>query len=194
MKARILAPLSKVSPAVLALATLLIVGALLFEAWMLVLRQPFAAYRDLAAARESLAAIEQMTATQQDELRRTSGRAKQLAERLSAELQTPTPEEQLTVSLMRQLDQGAARAGIALTSLKPAGRRRVLSFEEVSFEVGAQGKYLPLCQWLLNFEGSLGASATVTEFTMRSVDEGRQVSLTLKLALYRPVQIGGGSI
>jgi len=190
--ARVLAALSKLSPGALLLIGLLLLGATLFEAWILVLRQPFAAYREAAAARKSLGAIEQMTVAQDEELRRASARARQLADRLSAELQAPTPEEHLTVSLMRQLDQAAVRAGIALVSLKPAGRRQVLSFEEVSFDVGAQGKYLPLCQWLLNFEQSLGQFATVSDFTMKSVDEGRQVALSLRLALYRPRPGGGG--
>ena len=102
----------------------------------------------------------------------------------------PAPEEQLTVSLMRKLDQAASRAGIKLTSLKPAGHRQVLSFEELSFEVGAQGKYLALCQWLLGFEELIGKFATVSEFTMRSVEDGKQVSLSLRLALYRPLPAG----
>jgi Tfp pilus assembly protein PilO len=189
---RVLAALSKLSPGTLLAMGLLLLGATLFEAWVLVLRQPLGAYREAAAAREALSAIERMTVAQDEELRRASARARQLADRLGAELQAPTPEEQLTVSLMRQLDQAAGRAGIALTSLKPAARRQVLSFEEVSFEVGAQGKYLPLCQWLLGFEQSLGKFATVSDLTMRSVDEGRQVGLSLRLALYRPRLAGGG--
>lgn len=192
MTARVLAALSKLSPGALLLIALALLGATLFEAWILVLRQPFAAYSEAATARKSLAAIEQMTAAQDEEMRRTGARARELADRLGAELHAPTPEEHLTVSLMRRLDQAAAGAGIALVSLKPAGRREVLSFEEVSFDVGAQGKYLALCRWLLDFEQSLGKFATVSDFTMKSVDEGRQVALNLRLALYRPRPEGGG--
>jgi len=191
MTARWLSALSKLSPGATWLVVLLIGAALLVEGWMLVLRQPFAAYRDLSAARESLRAIEDMTMAQHEELRRASARTKQLADRLNAELAAPASEEQVTVSLMRRLDQAATREGIQLTSLKPASRRHVLSFEELSFDVGAQGKYLALCQWLLNFEQSLGRFATVTDFTMKSVDGGRQVALTLRLALYRPLPGGG---
>lgn len=190
MSARLLAALSKLSPAASWLLVLAIGSALLVEGWILVLRQPFAAYRDLSAARESLRAIEDMTMAQQEELRRASERTKQLAERLNAELEAPASEEQLTVSLMRKLDQAAARERIQLTSLKPAGKRQVLSFEELSFDVGAQGRYLALCQWVLDFERSLGKYATVTDFTMRSVDGGRQVTLSLRLALYRPLPAG----
>ena len=192
MSARLLTALSRISHGTLVVAGALIVAAVLFEAWMVVLRQPFAAYRDLATTREALRAIEQMTATQERDLRRASERAQELSERLRLALHQPAPDEQLTVSLMRKLDKGAAGAGIALTSLKPAGRRPVLSFEEMSFDVGARGKYVPLCEWLLNFERSIGGSATVTEFTMRSADEGRQVSMDMKLALYRPAQAAGG--
>jgi Tfp pilus assembly protein PilO len=191
MTARLLGALAKLSPGATWLVVLLIGAALLVQGWILMLRQPFAAYRDLSAARESLRAIGDMTMAQQEELRRASARTKQLADRLNAELASPASEEQVTVSLMRRLDQAATREGIQLTSLKPASRRHVLSFEELSFDVGAQGRYLALCQWLLNFEQSLGRFATVTDFTMKSVDGGRQVALSLRLALYRPLPGGG---
>lgn len=194
MNARLVSAVSRLSPAAWWLLVVALGAALLVEGWMLALRQPFAAYLELSAARESLRTLEQMTQTQEAELRRASARKQELAERLSAELQSPSgTEEQLTVSLMRRLDQAAARDGIVLTSLKPAGRRQVLAFEEVSFEVGAQGKYLPLCQWLLNFEQSLGKFATVTDFTMRTADEGRKVSLSLRLSLYRPPAAAGAA-
>jgi hypothetical protein len=190
--ARALAAFSKLSPGALALIAIVLIGATLFEAWILVLRQPFAAYREAADARRALGVIEQLTVAQDEEMRRAGERARQLAERLSAELQAPASEEHLTVSLMRRLDQTAASGGIALVSLRPAGRRQVLSFEEVSFEAGAQGKYLALCRWLLDFEQSLGKFATVSDLTMKSADEGRQVALNLRLALYRPRPEGGG--
>lgn len=190
MNARLLAAASKLSPKGWWLVVLLVGGAVALEGWLLVLRQPFNVYRELSAARESLRAIDDMTAAQRVEQQRASLRTKQLAERLSAELDAPS-EEQLTVALMRRLDQAAGREGVRLTSLKPGARRQVLSFEELSFDVGAQGKYLPLCHWLLDFEQSLGKFATVTDFTMRSVDGGRQVALNLRLALYRPMAAGG---
>jgi Tfp pilus assembly protein PilO len=190
MNARLLAAASKLSPQAWWLLVLVIVGTVALEGWLLVLRQPFNTYRELSAARESLRAIEDMTAAQQAELQRASVRTRELAERLSAELGAPSGE-QLTVALMRKLDQAAARESVRLTSLKPGARRQVLSFEELSFDVGAEGKYLALCQWVLDFEQSLGKFATVTDFTMRAVDGGRQVTLNLRLALYRPLTAGG---
>jgi len=193
MTARLLAVLSRLSPLAWWIVALSIGAALVVEGWILVLRQPVAAYRELSAARESLRAIAPMMAAQEEELRRAGARSEELAQRLNAELGAPASEEQLTVSLMRRLDEAATRAGIQLTSLKPASRRQVLSFEELSFDVGAQGRYLALCQWLLNFEQSLGRFATVSDFTMKSSDGGRQVTLSLRLALYRPFPGGGES-
>jgi Tfp pilus assembly protein PilO len=181
---RLVTSLARLSPAALSLLFLAFAGAVVVQGWILVLRQPVATYRELVATRESLRAIAEMNTTQQAELQRASVRRKELADRLSAQLAVTASEEQLTVSLMRKLDQTAVQQGVQLTSLKPVGRREVLAFEEVSFEVGAQGKYLPLCHWLLAFEQSLGGFATVTDFTMRSND-GRQVGLSLRLALYR---------
>jgi Tfp pilus assembly protein PilO len=190
MNARLLAAASKLSPQAWWLLVLLVGAAVALEGWLLVLREPVNTYREVSAARESLRAIEEMMAAQQAEQQRASLRTRQLAERLSAELGAPS-EEQLTVALMRKLDQAAAREGVRLTSLKPGARRPVLSFEELSFDVGAQGNYLPLCQWLLDFEQSLGKFATVTDFSMRAAEGGRQVTLNLRLALYRPIPAGG---
>jgi len=187
VNARLVSAVSRLSPAAWWVLVAAVGALLLVQGWVLGLRQPFASYLELSAARDALRTLEHMAQTQEAELRRAGLRKQELAERLGAELQSPAgSEEQLTVSLMRRLDQAAARDGIVLTSLKPAGRRQVLAFEELSFEVGAQGRYLALCQWLLNFEHSLGKFATVTDFTMKSADDGRKVSLSLRLALYRP--------
>jgi hypothetical protein len=192
MSARLIDALARLRPAAW-WSLVLVVGALIaFEGWLVVLRQPFVAYLDLSAARESLRAIEDLTVAQHAEQQRAGLRNRQLSERLSAELDAPASEEQLTVALMRKLDQAAARDGVRLISLKPGARRPVLAFEELSFEVGAQGKYLALCHWLLDFERSLGKFATVTDLTMRSGEAGREVTLNLRLALYRPMPGGGG--
>ena len=191
MTQRILGALSRIGPQSLLLAMMFIVSAAAFEGWFLVLRAPLGEYRRLAATRESLAATVAKSATQHGELSRLTAELKELSDRLSGELHAPAPEEQLAVSLMTELDHAAARKGLTLTSVKPGARRQVLSFEEIAFEVSAQGKYLLLCEWLLDFEHTLGRSATVTDFTMRSIEEGRQVGLTLKVALYRPLPGAG---
>ena len=94
---------------------------------------------------------------------------------------------------MAELDRSAGQNGITLAGIRPGSRREVLGFEEVSFEVSAQGEYLRLCQWLVNFERTLGQSATVSEFTMRAAGEGRVIALSLKVGLYRPLQPAGGA-
>jgi Tfp pilus assembly protein PilO len=185
--------LSTVSPRVLLLAMVLLGAAAAFEGWVLVLRKPVAEYRGLVETKANLAAAIEIAEARSGELGRLTAELKQIADRLNGELGEPAPDEQLAVSLMNDLDRAAARSGIVLTSVKPGTRRSVLSFEEVSFEVGAQGKYLMLCEWLLGLERTLGKLATVTEFTMRSSDEGRQVALSLKVAVYRPAPIGGAT-
>ena len=188
---RILGALSRLSPRFFLLAMLSILGAAALEGWFLVLQKPFLEYRQLSATKASLTAMVAALASQQAEQSRLTAELKELSDRLSGELRAPAPEDQLAVSFMSELDRDAARKGVMLTSIKPGARRQVLSFEEIAFDVGARGKYLLLCEWLLDFERTLGQIATVTDFTMRSVDEGRQVGLTLKVALYRPLPGGG---
>ena len=191
MTQRILGALSRIRPQVLLLAMILIASAAAFEGWSLVLRRPLAEYRQLAATRASLATALEASANQQGELGRLSAELKELSDRLAGELRASAPDDQLAVSLMTELDHAAARKGVTLTSVKPGARRQVLSFDEVTFDVGAQGKYLLLCEWLLDFEVTLGRSATITDFTMRSTQEDGQVGLTLKVALYRPLPGAG---
>ncbi|SRR5712692_3922152 len=183
--------LSRISPRVLLLVMIFIVSAAAFEGWFLVLRKPLGEYRQLAATRESLAAALEASANEHGVLSRLTVELKELSDRLSGELRAPGPDDQLAISLMTELDHAAARRGVMLTGVKPGTRRQVLSFEEIAFDVSAQGKYLLLCQWLLDFERTLGRSATVTDFTMRAMEEGRQVGLTLKVALYRPLASAG---
>ncbi|MDP2172757.1 MAG: hypothetical protein Q8J62_03195 [Candidatus Cloacimonadaceae bacterium] len=42
---------------------------------------------------------------------------------------------------------------------------------------------------MLDFEKTLGNSATVTEFDMKTADEGKQVTLSMNIALYRPLRL-----
>jgi Tfp pilus assembly protein PilO len=168
MSDKILSALSSISPKVLVLAMTLVSAAVAFEGWVLVLRKPLNEYRSFVEAKAALAAAVSIAAARADELSRVSAELKVVSDRLSGELRAPVQDEQLAVSLMSDLDRGAARSGIVLTSVKPASRKEVLSFEEVSFEVGAQGKYLALCEWLLDLERTLGTIATVTDFTMKS--------------------------
>ena len=94
----------------------------------------------------------------------------------------------MAASLMEALDASAIKHKVNLSGVTPMERRMVSVFEELSFEVGASGAYLPLSDWMLGFGEALGGSATITDFSMKSIDEGRRVQLTLKLALYRPLR------
>jgi len=186
---RILAALAKFDSRLLLGAMILIACLLAFESWVLVLAKPFAQYRQLAATRASLATILRATGNPSDELGRLAAELKQLSGRLTGALSLPRAQDQMAAALMLALDRSADRSGIMLTGVKPGTRRQVQAFEEVAFDVSARGKYLPLCAWLMNFEHTLGQDATVTEFQMRAADADRQVALTLKVALYRPLQL-----
>lgn len=193
MTQRIYAALAKVNPRVLAASLVCVFLFLAFEAWVLVLAKPVAQYRQLAANRASLAASLEGSANPQNELGRLADELKLLAGRLTGETRAAGSDDQMSALLMSELDRSAARSRVAFTGVKPGARRQVLSFEEIAFDISAQGKYLMLCEWLLDFENALGQNATVTEFLMQSADEGRQVSATLKAALYRPLPATGAS-
>ena len=191
MKQRMLAALARLDPRLLLGLMILVAGLMAFEGWLLLLRAPLAEYQKLISTRETLALSLAAVPSQQGELSRLAAELRQFSARLTGQLRPPAPDDQIASLVMAELDRSAGRNGITLAGIRPGPRREVLSFEEASFEVNAQGTYLRLCQWLMDFERTLGQSATVNEFTMKAADEGRVVALTLKVGLYRPLQSFG---
>ena len=191
MKDRLLAALSKADPRTLWLAMAAVVALLAFEGWHLGLRAPLAEYQQLRATRAGLAAVVAASPREPAELAQLSAEVQALGERLKGELRTPQSDEQLTAHLMTELDQSAGSSGAVLKGVKPGGQKAVGGFDEVSYDVSAEGKYLMVSRWLVDLERVLGSSAAVTEFTMKA-GESRQAAVTLKLALYRgraPAQV-----
>lgn len=193
MNPRLTAALTRVDSRVLLGVMLFIVGLLAGEGWLLVLSKPYAEYQTLVAASESLSASLTRLPRKESDLAKLAEELRQVSEQLTGQMPAPTPDEQMASEVMASLDRSAAANGITLTGIRPGVRRQVLEFEEVSFDVSAQGKYLRLCQWLLDFERTLGRNATVSEFTMKAADEGRLVALNLKAVLYRPLRAQGAA-
>ena len=191
MKERIFAWLAGLDPRMLLGGMVLLVALVALEGWLLLLRQPLAEYQRLVAARQSMSSALGAAKGQQGDLGRLAADLKLVNARVGEKLRPPGPDDQVASVLMADLDRSATSHGVTLAGIRPGARRRVQSFEELLFEVNAQGKYLPLCRWLMDFERTLGQSATVSEFTMKSADEGRLVALSLKIALYRPIESSG---
>lgn len=183
--------LRKINPRLVLVVIWLLISLVIFEAWMLVLRKPWAEYQRLRAEHSTLAAKLQQSVSPTFEAGQIADELRLLSEKLNGELQVSVSDDQMASALMSALDKSASGHGVTLTSMKPGDRKPVSVFEEVAFEVSAKGAYLQLCHWLLEFETSLGSNASVTEFDMKSSDEGRQVSMSLKLALYRPLNATG---
>lgn len=189
MMSNIVQALAKLNPRLVFGLMLFFVLLLAFEGWILLLRKPFTEYRQILSTRESLTASLQQTPNQSNELGQIAAELKQLSEKLSGELRLPASDDKMAASLMEALDHSARLHSVTLASLKPKERKQVSVFEEVSFEVSAKGSYLQLCEWMLDFSKTLGNSATVTEFEMKTADEGKQVTLSLNIALYRPLRL-----
>jgi Tfp pilus assembly protein PilO len=168
---------------------LLFLMLLAAEGWLLLLKKPYTEYQQILSARESLSSVLRQSGNQLSELDLLANELKHLSEKLSGELQLPASDDEMAASLMEALDNSASKYGLVLSSVKPKERKQVSVFEEVSFEVSAKGAYLHLSTWMLDFANSLGHNATVTEFDMKSSDEGKQVILSLNIALYRPLRL-----
>jgi Tfp pilus assembly protein PilO len=170
MKLRAAELLKNIDARVIAIVMLMLVCLILVEGWMLVLRAPYAEFRSIRATHQALATSVQQSQQQGSELRKVASELKLLSAKLSGQLRVPASDDELVAALMAALDQSAARYGIALSGMKPGQRRQVSVFEEVAFEVTGNGNYLQLCRWMLDFEQTLGGSATITEFDMKATE------------------------
>lgn len=189
MMTKTIQALGKLNPLLVYGLMLLVIGLLAFEGWILLLRKPYAEYQQILSTRESLVSSLRQSPDQLSELDKLANELKHLSEKLSGELRLPASDDKMAASLMEALDRSASMHDVMLASVKPKERKQVSVFEEVSFEVSAKGSYLHLCAWMLDFAKTLGNNATVTEFDMKSADEGRQVALSLNIALYRPLRL-----
>ncbi len=189
MMTKTIQALGKLNPRLVYGLMLLVIGLLAFEGWILLLRKPYAEYQQILSTRESLSSSLRHSPDQLSELDKLANELKHLSEKLSGELRLPASDDKMAASLMEALDRSASMHDVMLASVKPKERKQVSVFEEVSFEVSAKGSYLHLCAWMLDFAKTLGNNATVTEFDMKSADEGRQVALSLNIALYRPLRL-----
>jgi Tfp pilus assembly protein PilO len=193
VKQRMMDLLGSLNARVLAGTLMIVLGLGAFESWILLLRAPLAEYRKIRATHVVMAASLRQFPGQIDELGRVASELKLLKTKLSGQLKVPASDDEMVASLMTALDQSAARFGIALTSMTPGPRQQVSVFEEVSFGVIGNGNYLQLCQWMLDFEQTLGGSATITDFDMKAAGEAGQVTLTFNIALYRPLKLVEGA-
>jgi Tfp pilus assembly protein PilO len=184
VKDRFFAALLKADPRVVWLGMIVVAALGAFEGWYLVLRTPLAQYQQLHATRVGLEAVAAASPREPAELTQLAAEVQSLAERLKGELRAAQSDEQLTARLMTELDQSALSRGAALKAVKHGGHKPVGPFDEVSFDVSAEGKYLKLSGWLLDLERVLGPSAAITELSMKATDT-REAAVTLKLALYR---------
>ena len=176
--------LSKADPRVVALGMVLIAALVAFEGWHLVLRKPINEYQQLRAKRTGLAAVVAASPREPAELTRLAAEVQSLDEKLKGELRASQSDEQLTTRLVSELDQSAASGGTVLKGVKPGSRTAAGAFEEVAFDVAAEGQYLKVSGWLMDLERVLGPSAAITEINMKASNE-RQADVTLKLAVYR---------
>lgn len=185
---RVLDAIGKLNPRLVAGIMLLIVGLLAIEGWMLLLRKPYAEYKQAVASRASLEAGLSHASDQTGDLAKLTIEIKQLTEKLGAELRLPASDDEMAAALMEALDRSAAVHGVMLSGVKPKERKQVSVFEEISFEITANGPYLHLSEWMMGLGQTLGNNATITEFDMKNSNEEQKVALSLSIALYRPLK------
>jgi len=142
MKARLFGALAKLDPRLLLMLMFFAIGLVAYEGWYLALRKPFLAYQKVVAARATLGATLSGSADAPGEVPRLAAELLGLLDRLAGELRLPAADDEMVASLMTELERSAKTDGVVLIGIRPGARRRVLSFEEASFDH-------VVCSWVL---------------------------------------------
>ena len=190
MMDRLLRALDQKDPRLPPLIAVLLVLFLLIEAWLLVLRKPFAQYQQLSDTAYTLS----MRANSGDGPSTELSRARQTLDALNAQLQKELKlvlaSADVVAPLMQQLDQSAQASQLQLTSLRPSIKRRVSGFDERPFELSLRGDYLALANWMLKLNQTVGHNLIMTDMDLHREGHASGVTLNLRLALYLPAAPG----
>ncbi len=190
MMDRLLRALDQKDPRLPPLIAVLLVLFLLIEAWLLVLRKPFAQYQQLSDTAYTLS----MRALSGDGPSTELSRARQTLDALNAQLQKELKmvlaSADVVAPLMQQLDQSAQASQLQLTSLRPGVKRRVSGFDERPFELSLRGDYLALANWMLQLNQTVGHNLIMTDMDLHREGSAGGVTLNLRLALYLPTAPG----
>ena len=184
MRARIETFLTSADPRLIWICVAAIAALIAFEGWHLFVRVPFTQYRQLHDTRVALASALTAAPREPAALALVSADVRTLSDKLREELKGAESDEQLTAFVMTELDRSATASRTLLKGVRPASKKTVSAFQEISYDVAAEGRYLTLCNWMLDLERALGQSAAVAEFTLRAT-EARQAIATVKVAFYR---------
>ena len=98
-----------------------------------------------------------------------------------------TPVNEMESYLVGRLQELAWDAGIELIGVRPGTAKRIMAFEEISFEVDVQGEYINLYQWLDEIGDALGFML-VTNYEIRLASRkshSTDLSMHVTIVFYR---------
>jgi Tfp pilus assembly protein PilO len=187
MMDRLLRALDRKDPRLPPLIALILIGFLLLEGWLLVLRKPFNQYQQLTNTAQSLALRVSTRGGPSTEIAQLRQDIEKFDKHLQGELSLVQSTDIVVAPLMDQLDQSARAAGLRLSGVSPGVKRSVAGFDERPFELTVTGAYLPLARWLLDFGETLGQNVVVTDLDLRATGQTDQLKLSMRIALYLPL-------
>ena len=191
MKARLLSWLGAQPPRTLLLGMGGVLLLALLQGWLLFLRQPLGEYAQLRRDRAALETIAEDPQRLPAEIARVERDLDALAKRMSGS-DAQLPPDRVIVHVVGRLAAIAGRHGAALHGVRPAGIKRVLMFDELSFEVQVGGAYASLLAWLQDVERELGP-LVITQFSIKRGAANAPLGMDLRLAAYRLAESGGAS-
>lgn len=190
MMDRFLRALDHKDPRLPPLIAIILIAFLVLEAWVLVLRKPFYQYQQLGDTAQNLALRVSARGGPSTEISQLRQDLEKLDKRLQGELSLVQSTDIVVAPLMQQLDQSARDAGLRLSGVSPGVKRTISGFDERPYELSVTGTYLPLTQWLLNFDEVLGQNVVVTDLDIRPLGQASELKLNMRIALYLPMAGG----
>ena len=151
--------------------------------WMLLLRAPLAQVRALQAERDQL----QQVVAEVDQYQRGNAALELELTGLKRGLNNLDPQrstDQLLLEQIRQVDQRAAHHAVLLRGATPGPISKAVTFDEIPFDLEAEGRYQDLVDWMNDIDSAMPTLAIV-RFALHPADTPGQLTMKLRLAAYR---------
>jgi Tfp pilus assembly protein PilO len=185
---KVIERLGRFDPRLMAVLAVALTLAIAAQFWILLLRQPVAAYMQKRATLEMLRHGVEAARAQAATPALLERQISEIEARVQPRERLLTPD-QMVVRVVGDLNRIGKLHAVSISSVRPAESRAVLMFNEVVFEIAARGSYQSLYEWLRQVENEVGP-LVVSQIELRPQQGSDMLALTLKLSAYNRLETG----
>lgn len=171
-----------IQPQTLVFLLLSITVLFVLSAYFYILKSPWEKHTQARTTMSQLEKQLQHSVSYQKRITDQQDAIKQLKKQLSA-IHYNSPDNQVTTSLIAQLDQLARQSEIEIVNVMPEKTSQILMFKERIYRIEIKGSYFQIFNWIYLLEHA-SSSIVIKQFEI-SNQHNKQKQVQLLIALYQ---------